>query len=91
MTQVLGRYPRHGKTAREVAERMGTSVRTAQRWTCEPRETYLSRAAERAEKIRELRASGMTMRAIAAEMGCSVSTVHYAINVHQAPGGTAGQ
>ena len=32
---VLARYPRNGRTAREAAERVGMSVRTAQRWTSE--------------------------------------------------------
>lgn len=79
MTSVYGRYPRGGRTAREAAKWSGKSIRTAQRWTSEPRETYLSRAQERREKIRELRAAGKTMRAIAAELGCSVGTVHNAL------------
>lgn len=77
---VLGRYPRNGKTARELAERMGCSITTAQRWTSEPRETYLDRAAQRHKRIRELRAAGMSMRAIAAEIGCTVGAVHYALH-----------
>ena len=77
---VYARHPRNGATARAIAERVGATVRTAQRWTSEPRETYLNRAAERREKIRELRAAGMTMRAIAAQLGCSVGAVHYAIH-----------
>lgn len=79
MTSVYGRHSRSGKTAREAAEWASCSIRTAQRWTSEPRETYLSRAQQRRERIRELRATGMTMRAIAAELGCSVGTVHNAL------------
>ncbi|MCH9728849.1 MAG: helix-turn-helix domain-containing protein [Actinomycetia bacterium] len=80
---VYGRYPRNGRTARELAERMGTSVRTAQRWTSEPREVFVNRGKQRREKIRELRSSGMSMRAIAAELGCSVGTVHNALKAQE--------
>lgn len=73
------RLPRNGMTVRELAERTGVSTASIIRWTSEPRETYLSRAEERREKIRELRAAGKTMRAIAAELGCSVGTVHNAL------------
>jgi DNA-binding NarL/FixJ family response regulator len=34
----------------------------------------------RDDRIRELRAGGWSMREIAAEVGCSVGTVHYVIN-----------
>lgn len=44
--------------------------------------TTSTAAQERAERIRTLRESGMTMRAIAAELGCSVGTVHYALKAH---------
>lgn len=80
MTNIYARYPRNGKTARQAANRVGASIRTAQRWTSEPREVFLKRAHTRHEQIREIRATGMTMRAIAAELGCTVSTVHYALN-----------
>ena len=76
MPNVYARYPRNGKTARELAERAGMSVRTAQRWTSEPREVFINRANEKRARIQELRAKGLSMRAIAAEIGCSVGTVH---------------
>lgn len=76
---VYARYPRNGRTARELAEKTGMSIRTAQRWTSMPREEFENRAAKRHERIRELRSEGLSMRAIAAEVGVSVSTVHYAI------------
>ena len=82
MTQppsVYARYPRNGKTAREMAEWAGKSIRTVKRWTSEPREVYLERAEQRQDRIRELRATGMSIRAIAAELGCSVGTVHRAL------------
>lgn len=77
---VYARYPRNGRTARELAERTGMSIRTAQRWTSEPKEVYLARAQQRHQDIRALRATGMTYRAIAAEVGCSVGTVHNALS-----------
>lgn len=77
------RLPRNGMTVRELAERTGVSTASIIRWTSEPRETYLSRAQERREKIRELRATGMSMRAIAGELGCSVGTVHNALQAPQ--------
>lgn len=70
------RIPRNGKTIREVAEGTGLSTATIERWTSEPREDYLARANEKRRKVAELRARGLTMRAIAAEIGCSVGTVH---------------
>jgi transposase len=78
-SSIYGRYPRNGKTARQAAERVNMSIRTAQRWTSEPREVFLSRAQQRHEQIRELRKTGMSMRAIAAEVGCAVGTVHNAL------------
>lgn len=56
------------------------SQRSAQRWTSEPREVYLARAAQRHEKIRQLREQGMTMREIANQVGVTVGAVHYALN-----------
>lgn len=80
MSKVYGRYPRNGRTAREMAAKVGISVRTAQRWTSQPRDEYLAAAAQRREKIRALRANGLSMRAIAAEVGCGVGTVHRALS-----------
>lgn len=71
--------PRNGLSVRELAARTGVSTASITRWTSEPREVYLGRAHERQERIRRLRESGMTMRGIAAELGCSVGTVHYAL------------
>ena len=73
------RVPRNGKSVREIAERTGFSTNTIIRWTSEPREDYLRRGHERAERIRELRAEGLTMRAIAERLDCSVGTVHRAL------------
>ena len=73
------RRPRNGRTIREAAELTGLTPQTIKRWTSEPREVYLGRAQERQEQIRQMRSKGMTMRDIAAELGCSVGTVHYAL------------
>lgn len=72
--------PRNGLTVRELSKRTGVSTASIIRWTSEPRAVYLSRAKKRREKIRGLRAKGLTIRAIAAELGCSVGTVHKAIS-----------
>lgn len=71
---------RRNKTARELAEQFGVSTRTIQRAIAEPRDQYEARTAIRHERIRELRKQGLSMRAIAAEVGVSVGTVHYALN-----------
>lgn len=73
---------RRKRTAREVAEQLGVSPRTVRRFVAEPRDAYLSRAEQRRQQIRELREQGLSMRAIAAEIGCSVGTVHNALNYH---------
>lgn len=73
------RLPRNGLSVRELAARTGVSTASIIRWTSEPREVYLGRSQERQKRIRQMRASGMTMRAIATELGCAVGTVHYAL------------
>lgn len=68
-------WPRNGRTIKEAAEITGLSERTIRRWTSEPREVWLAKAAQRREKIRALRAKGLTMREIAEIVGCSAATV----------------
>lgn len=75
---------RRTKTARQLAEQFGVSVRTVQRAVAEPRDEYEARTAQRHERIQELRDSGLSMRAIATELGVSVGTVHYALNKKKA-------
>ena len=75
------RIPRNGKTAREVAENRLAHSQHHGNGQADPRENYLSRAEERRQKIRELRKTGLSIRAIAVEVGCSVDTVHNAINI----------
>lgn len=80
----LDRIPRQGRTARELAEKTGLSPRTIRAWTAEPRDVYLDRAEKRHQKIRELRAQGLSMRAIAAQLGISARAVHYALHKESA-------
>lgn len=69
-------HPRNGWSVRELAEKTGASPRAIISWTSEPRADYLARANEKRARVQELRAKGLSMRAIAAEIGCSVGTVH---------------
>lgn len=75
---------RRNGSARELAQRLGVSERTIRNYVAEPREQYEERVSERHERIRELRRDGKSMRAIAAELGVSVGTVHYALNKERA-------
>ena len=68
------------QSARELAERFGASPRTIRRTVAQERADYLADAAARHERIRALRAEGLSMRAIAAKEGVTVGTVHYAIH-----------
>lgn len=76
MIAYADRLPRKGRTARELAEATGLSTRQIQNWTSEPREVYLARADEKRTEVLKLRAKGLSMRAIATQLGCSVGTVH---------------
>lgn len=75
-------HPRNGWSVRELAKQTGASPRSIINWTSEPREDYLQRAEQRRQQIRQLREQGLSMRAIAAEVGCSVGTVHNALKRH---------
>ena len=68
------------RTAREVAERLGVSERTVRNFVAQPREEYLADAAARRQRIRAMRAEGLSMRAIAEREGVTVGAVHYAIH-----------
>ncbi len=70
---------RRQMTARELGEKFGRSPRTIRRIIAEAREDWIERAQARYVEIRKMRATGMSMRAIAAELDCSVSTVHRAL------------
>lgn len=70
-----------GVTARQFAERVDRSPRTVQRWMSIPREEYLAQAKAKKRRAQELReTTGMSIRAIAKEMGCSPAAVHRYIN-----------
>ena len=73
---VRERGPRNGKTIKEAARLTGLSEPTIKRWTSEPREVYLARADEKRTEVLKLRAKGLSMRAIATQLDCSVGTVH---------------
>lgn len=74
------RIPRNGMSVSSLAKKTGYSTNTIIRWTSEPREVYLGRAADRHQKIHELREQGLSMRAIAEEIGISARAVHYALH-----------
>ncbi len=76
---------RRNHTAAELAKRFGVTARTIRNTVAEERSVYLSRAEQRREQIRELRETGLSMRAIADEVGCSVGTVHNALSDHDDP------
>lgn len=71
-------------TARELAERLGVSERTIRNYASLPREDFINQARARHERIRELRDKGLSYRAIAAEVGCSIGTVHNALKNDEA-------
>lgn len=66
---------RRNKTARELAERLGVTPRTVQRLMAEPRADYLARANSKRQQVAKLRATGLSVRAIAQETGISKSAV----------------
>lgn len=70
------KVPRNGRTVKEAAALTGLSTATIIRWTSEPRADYLARADEKRARVRELRAKGLSIRAIANKTGYSVGTVH---------------
>ncbi|TFU19526.1 replication protein RepB [Rothia nasimurium] len=64
---------RRKKTARELAEKLGVSVSTVQRLMAEPRDQYLERANIKRKQVADLRVQGLSVRAIANELGISKS------------------
>lgn len=62
-------------TAREAAERLGVTTRTVQRLMAEPRDQYLAHANAKREQVAELRAQGLSILAIADQLGISKSSV----------------
>lgn len=66
---------RRTKTARELAEKFGVSERTIRTMIAEPRADFLARANSKRQQVAELRATGLSVRAIAQETGISKSAV----------------
>ena len=62
-------------TARELAERLGSSERTARRLIAEPRDEFLERAKVRRDRVVSLRNQGMKYRDISEEMGITIGAV----------------
>ena len=58
-------------TAREVAARMGCSIRSVQRIVAEPRDEFLARSTERQLKAAEMKDQGKTYREIAETLECT--------------------
>lgn len=83
MNTLRDRLPRNGMTARELADRVGCSVRTAQAWTSRPSEEYLNRAQERRQRILEPHEQGLGVRAIARELDCAPGLV--SLRLKEAP------
>lgn len=71
-----GNPVRRGLTQKELAEMAKVSVRTVSRRYAEPRNEFRGRAERRKQKAVQLRAEGLSIRAIAAEMGISAGSVH---------------
>lgn len=76
----LPHVPRNGRTIREAAAITGLSESTIKRWTSKPRAEYLTQANEKRKRALELRAQGLSVRAIAARVGCSPAAAHRYIN-----------
>lgn len=66
---------RRSITAKELAQRLGSSERTARRLIAEPREQFEARARARRNRAVELRAQGLKYKEIAEEMGISTGAV----------------
>lgn len=66
---------RRKTTAKELATRLGCSERTVRRIAAEPRQDFLTRAAQRRAQALTLRESGMTYKQIAEQMGESIGSV----------------
>ncbi|OPZ78583.1 MAG: Sigma-70, region 4 [Actinobacteria bacterium ADurb.Bin444] len=66
---------RRSKTAREIAEQLGVSVRTVVRIAAEPRDQFLGRARARRDQAVALRRTGVTYAVIAEALDTTVGPV----------------
>jgi DNA-directed RNA polymerase specialized sigma24 family protein len=80
---------RRARTARELAEEFGASVRTIQRHLAEPRDDYETRAAAKRARAQQLRADGASYRQIADELEVSIGSVSSLLYPRQQQGAQA--
>ena len=66
---------RRTKTAREVAEHLGISIRTVRRFAAEPRAEFLARAQARRDRAVELRRTGLKYHQIAEDLDTTIGAV----------------
>lgn len=66
---------RRSITAKELAQRLGSSERTARRLVAEPRADFLERAQARRTQVVALREQGLKYREIAEELDISTGAV----------------
>jgi len=64
---------RRTKTAREVAEHLGISIRTVRRFAAEPRADFLARARARRDQAVALRRTGLKYVEIGEQMGVTTA------------------
>lgn len=74
---------RRNKTAKEMAEQLGISVRSVRNIIAEPRENFEARAAEKRARARELRDGGATYSEIAEELKVSIGSVSSLLHAKQ--------
>lgn len=74
---------RRNKTAKEMAEQLGISVRSVRNIIAEPRENFEARAAEKRTLARQLRDGGATYREIADELKVSIGSVSSLLHAKQ--------
>ncbi|MBF6209265.1 replication protein RepB [Streptomyces gardneri] len=75
---------RRNKTARELADELGVSVRSIRNIVAEPRDDYETRAKTKRDRAQALRADGATYRQIADELGVSIGSVSSLLHPRQA-------
>lgn len=66
---------RRTKTAREMAEQMGISVRSVRNIVAEPRGDYEGRAIEKRRRAQQMRLAGASYRQIADALGVTIGSV----------------
>lgn len=74
---------RRNKTAKEMAEQLGISVRSVRNIIAEPRQNFEARAAEKRGRARQMRAAGASYREIADELGISIGSVSSLLHTKQ--------